>query len=152
MELSLFFLYKIRGMIISRKFALQCFVAAALVLCQHFGCYTRLQTPEAGNGHCELHSGCPRNEGRVYGKSNKSFHFVNHVWKLESHNSLMEGFGCWIIFSPVLLDALTERGIIKFKWLCLSHWKPHDPPLWQLFYKAWAIIPNNLGLPVYTTV
>lgn len=147
-----FCLYKVKGMIISRKFALLCFVAAAVVLFKHRSCGTQIQTPKTGDGHCELHSECPRDEGRVHRDSNESFHFVNCVWKLHSQNSSMEGFGCWIILSPTLLDALTETGIIKFKWLCLIHWKSYDPPLWQLFYKAWAIIPNNLGLPVCTTV
>lgn len=74
-----FFLHIIRGMIISRKFALLCFVAAAVVLFKHVGCDTQIQTPETGDGHCELHSGCPRDEGMVHGDSNESFHFVNDV-------------------------------------------------------------------------
>lgn len=59
-----FCLYKIRGMVISRKFALLCCVAAAVVLFKHFGYDTQIQTPKTGNGHCKLHSGCPRDEGQ----------------------------------------------------------------------------------------
>lgn len=142
-----FFLHKIRAIIICRKFALLCFVAAAVALFKHFGCGTQIQTPKTGDGHCELHSGCPGNEGRVHRDSNESFHFVNYVWKLESENNLMEGFGCWIILSPTLLDALTERGIIKFKWLCLIHWKPYDPPLWQLFTRLGPLSQTIWGSP-----
>jgi len=65
-------------MIIPRKFALLFFVAAAAVLLEDFGCYTGIQIPKTGNGHCKLHSGCPRDGGSVYKGSHKSFNFVNH--------------------------------------------------------------------------
>lgn len=69
-----FCLYKIRGIIISRKFALLCSVAAAVALFKHLDGDTQIQTPKTGNGHCKFYSGCPGMKD-----NNKSLHFVNHV-------------------------------------------------------------------------
>lgn len=66
-------------MILSRKLALLSFVAAAVVLFKDFGCYTRVQIPKNGNGHCKPCSGCPKDGGRIYRGSNKGFNFVNRV-------------------------------------------------------------------------